>query len=131
MLVVQNFLDTDRTRAMGIVNDLITARIQEFEHVADRELPVLFESANLDAGAQAALRGYVGELRNWLAGILHWHEQTRRYAEADLLANSRPARPGTPTGLGTSAARITGDPADRAPGVPSHSLLVETTAPSR
>ena len=131
VLVVESFLGTDRTRAMGIVNDLITARIQEFEHVADRELPVLFESANLDAGAQAALRGYVGELRNWLAGILHWHEQTRRYAEADLLANSRPARPGTPTGLGTSAARITGDPADRAPGVPSHSLLVETTAPSR
>jgi germacradienol/geosmin synthase len=110
VLVVQNFLDTDPVRAMGIVNDLITARMQEFEHVADRELPVLFETANLDAAARAVLLGYVEELRNWLAGILNWHEHCHRYAEADLIANSRPgvapAPAGTPTGLGTSAVRI-------------------------
>jgi germacradienol/geosmin synthase len=122
VLVVQNFLDTDPARAMGIVNDLITARMQEFEHVVDSELPVLFESANLDAGARAVLLGHVGELRNWLAGILHWHEHCHRYAEADLIANSRPAQPptqlGPPTGLGTSAARIARELAGRTHNVP-------------
>jgi germacradienol/geosmin synthase len=109
VLVVQNFLDTGPTRAMGIVNDLITARVREFEHVVESELPVLFQTANLDAGVQAVLLGYVAELRNWLAGILNWHEHCHRYAEADLIANNRPpqpTQPGTPTGLGTSAVRI-------------------------
>jgi germacradienol/geosmin synthase len=131
VLVVQSFLGTDRGRAMGIVNDLITARMREFEHVADVELPVLFESANLDADARAALHGYVGELRNWLAGILHWHEHTHRYTEADLLANSRPARPGTPTGLGTSAARIARELPGRPPGVMPRSVLAAATLPGR
>jgi germacradienol/geosmin synthase len=110
VLVLQNFLGTDAARAMGIVNDLITARVQEFEHVADGELPVLFETANLDAGTRAALLAYVGELRNWLAAVLHWHEHCHRYTEADLIANSRPPAPpvrlGAPNGIGTSAARI-------------------------
>jgi len=135
VLVVQNFLDTDTARAVGIVNDLITARMQEFEHVVNSELPVLFESANLDAGARAALLGYVGELRNWLAGILHWHEHCHRYAEADLIANSGPTQPpsppGTPTGLGTSAVRIARELAGRTHNVPPHSALVATTAPCR
>jgi germacradienol/geosmin synthase len=118
VLVVQNFLDTDPARAMGIVNDLITARVQEFEHVVESELPVLFESENLDAGTRAAVGGYVDALRNWLAGVLHWHEHCHRYAEADLIANSRPALPpalpGTPAGIGTSAARIVRELAGRA-----------------
>ena len=131
VLVVQSFLGTDQARAMGIVNDLITARMREFEHVADRELPVLFESANLDAEARTALHGYVGELRNWLAGILHWHERTRRYAEADLLANSRTPRPGTPTGLGTSAARIATELAGRTRNAPPDAVPFAATAPGR
>jgi hypothetical protein len=52
--------------------------------------------------------------RHWLAGILNWHRGCHRYAEADLLANTRPALPKLfrgPAGLGTSAARVT-----RAPG---------------
>jgi len=44
-----------------------------------------------------------------LAGILSWHQGCHRYTEADLISNTRPARPelfGSPTGLGTSAIRI-------------------------
>jgi germacradienol/geosmin synthase len=118
VLVVENFLDTDPARAMGIVNDLITARVQEFEHVIGSELPVLFEGAGLDAGTQAAVLAYVEELRNWLAGVLNWHEHCHRYNEADLIANSRPALPaagpGAPAGIGTSAARIARELAGRA-----------------
>jgi germacradienol/geosmin synthase len=109
VLVVQNFLNIGPAQAMGIVNDLISARVQEFEHVIGSELPVLFEGAGLDASTRAALTCYVEELRNWLAGVLHWHERCRRYAEAGLIASSRPAlptaQPGRPSGLGTSAAR--------------------------
>lgn len=126
VLVVQNFLDTDQARAMGIVSDLITARVQEFEHVAQGELPVLFETESLDEDARSALLGYVAALRTWLAGVLHWHEHCHRYAEACLsaaprIANSRqaalpapPTRPGVPTGLGTSAVRIAAELAARA-----------------
>jgi germacradienol/geosmin synthase len=117
VLVVQNFLDTSQVRAMGIVNDLISARIQEFEHVVESDLPVLFEGAGLDAGTRSAVGGYVAELRNWLAGVLHWHEHCHRYNEADLIANSRPpgqaAAPGTLTGIGTSAARVVREAAGR------------------
>ena len=28
--------------------------------------------------------GYVADLRNWLAGILNWHQDCRRYGAADL-----------------------------------------------
>jgi hypothetical protein len=37
------------------------------------------------APTRAALDAYVGDLRNWLAGILHWHRATARYAEAELI----------------------------------------------
>ena len=117
VLVVQNFLDTDPARAIEIVNELITARVQEFEHAVSSELPILFESANLDADTRTALLGYVDELRNWLAGVLNWHEHCHRYAEADLIANTRPsmpaAQPGAPTGIGTSAARVARELAGR------------------
>jgi germacradienol/geosmin synthase len=103
---------------MGIVNDLITARVQEFEHVVGSELPVLFEGAALDDSSRAAVLGYAQQLRNWLAAVLNWHEQCHRYAEADLIANSRPALPAvkplTPTGIGTSDARIVRELAGRA-----------------
>jgi len=118
VLVVQNFLTAGPDRAMGIVNDLITARVQEFEHVVASELPVLFEGASLDAGTRAALLGYVEQLRNWLAAVLNWHEHCHRYNEADLIANSRPALPPAaprrPTGIGTSAARVVRDLAGHA-----------------
>jgi germacradienol/geosmin synthase len=118
VLVVENFLDTDPARAMIIVADLVDARVREFEHVVETELPVLFERGKLDAGTRTAVLGYVAELRNWLAGVLYWHEHCHRYAEADLFANTRPALPavrlGPPTGIGTSAARIVRELAGRA-----------------
>ncbi|MCX5375130.1 hypothetical protein [Streptomyces sp. NBC_00091] len=61
----------------------------------------------LDAGARAGLDAYVGELQDWLAGILHWHRSARRYRAEEL------HRPGDglstsvlSSGFGMSAARI-------------------------
>jgi germacradienol/geosmin synthase len=108
VLVVRNFLSCSQERAFEIVNDLTTARIRQFEHITSLELPALFEDFGLAPDARKALLGYVQELRDWLAGILHWHAGCRRYSDADLQAtvSSAPARIGALTGLGTSAARL-------------------------
>jgi germacradienol/geosmin synthase len=106
VLVVQNFLNYDRERALGVVNDLMTARIRQFEHIVSVELPVLFDTFELDTDARGALCGYVTELQNWLAGILRWHQGTHRYEESELRYHrvAGASSFGGPTGLGISAA---------------------------
>jgi len=94
---------------MRFVGDLMAARMSQFKHIVAVELPALFDALDLDAKARDAVGAHARNLQNWLIGILNWHEGCHRYAEADLIANTRPARPepfGSPTGLGTSAIRI-------------------------
>jgi germacradienol/geosmin synthase len=114
VLVTQNFLGCDAAAAMRVVGDLMAARMRLFQHILAAELPVLLDTMNLGPAAREALWDHAGNLQNWLAGILNWHRGCHRYAEADLLASTRPALPQLfrrPAGLGTSAARVT-----RAPG---------------
>ncbi|NBE56942.1 germacradienol/geosmin synthase [Streptomyces sp. YC537] len=109
VLIVQNFFDVDYATGVALVDDLMNARLRQFQHVVRHELPVLYEDMELDAPTREILDGYVRELRDWMAGILHWHRECRRYREQDLRAGTgaRPWRLGGPTGLGTSSARIT------------------------
>jgi germacradienol/geosmin synthase len=108
VLVIENFLGCGRDRAVELVNDLMTARMRQFEHIVDDELPALFDQLELDGDVRDALYGYVRELEHWLAGILRWHLGTHRYEEAELryhpAVDRRPF--GGPTGLGTSAADV-------------------------
>ncbi len=108
VLVVEKFLDIDRRQAVGAVNDLMTARMQQFEHISATELPVLVEEFDLDTDNRDALDGYVVGLQDWMAGILDWHRLCGRYDESALRRRYRraPRRFGGPTGLGTSAAVI-------------------------
>jgi germacradienol/geosmin synthase len=118
VLVVQNFLDCEPQQAMDVVGDLMAARMQEFQHITETQLPTLFDEFALDEAARKVLLGYAQELRDWLAGILTWHEGCHRYEEETLLRDfphvaaalpgaSLPAQPwGTPGGLGTAAARL-------------------------
>ncbi|MEW2520475.1 terpene synthase family protein [Actinacidiphila alni] len=118
VLVVRNFLDCTPQEAMDVVGDLMAARMQEFQHITETQLPTLFEEFALDEAAREVLLGYAQELRDWLAGILTWHEGCHRYEEATLLRDfphaaaalprqATPALPwGTPAGLGTVAARL-------------------------
>ncbi|POM27601.1 Germacradienol/geosmin synthase [Actinomadura rubteroloni] len=99
VLAVQNFLNCERDTAVAIVNDLMTGRLRQFEHIAATDVPK-FE---LDDAGRAALEAYIDGLRDWTAAVLNWHRKTRRYGEEELLGIS-PLN--APTGLGTSAARL-------------------------
>ncbi|MCZ0986247.1 germacradienol/geosmin synthase Cyc2 [Streptomyces diastatochromogenes] len=85
ILVVQNFFGCDYPAALGIVHDLMTQRMQQFEHIISHELPVLYVDFALSAEAREAMADYVADLQNWLAGILHWHREVDRY-KAPFLA---------------------------------------------
>ncbi|KOV79452.1 Geosmin synthase [Streptomyces sp. NRRL WC-3618] len=88
ILVVQNFFGCDYPTALGIIHDLMTQRMQQFEHVAAHEFPVLYEDFKLTDEARATMDGYVDELRNWLSGILNWHQQVPRYKSDHLESRS-------------------------------------------
>jgi germacradienol/geosmin synthase len=105
VLVIENFLNVTREEAVTVVNTLMEARLDQFEHVIATELPVMFEKCGLDGKARTALYTYVDELRDWMVAILHWHRKTRRYGEADLRPAAAPAF-GLPTGVGTAFARL-------------------------
>ncbi|MGW1168145.1 germacradienol/geosmin synthase Cyc2 [Streptomyces sp. NPDC002550] len=79
VLVVQNFFGVDYPAALGVVHDLTTQRMQQFEHVIEHELPVLYDDFELSEAGRAALDGYVLDLQNWMAGILNWHCSVDRY----------------------------------------------------
>ncbi|WAP56988.1 family 2 encapsulin nanocompartment cargo protein terpene cyclase [Streptomyces sp. S465] len=135
VLVVQNFFDCDYPTGVAIVNDLMTSRMRQFQHVAEQEFPVLYDDFDLGPEAREAMDGYVGELRDWMTGIMNWHREVPRYREDELrraarrpagfgggvgagigagagsgagaASGARPVAPWQgPTGLGTSAARI-------------------------
>ncbi|MGW0878192.1 germacradienol/geosmin synthase Cyc2 [Streptomyces sp. NPDC002671] len=79
ILVVQNFFGVDYPAALAVVHDLMTQRMEQFEHVIANELPVLYDDFALSAEARTAMAGYVADLQNWLAGILNWHRNVDRY----------------------------------------------------
>lgn len=108
VLVVQKFLDMDRGRAVSVVNDLMTARMVQFERIVATEVPALADEFDLDATARDDLDAYVVGLQDWMAGILDWHMLSGRYGESALRRRYRkpPRGLGGPTGIGTSAALV-------------------------
>jgi germacradienol/geosmin synthase len=100
VLVVRNFLGCDQDRALGIVGDLMNARMQQFEHILAVELPTLFEDFDLGPEARDSLLAYATELQDWMAGILNWHAGCLRYQEAELRAHPTAGLPG-PASLST------------------------------
>jgi germacradienol/geosmin synthase len=132
VLVVQSFLGIEREQAVQVVNDLMTSRLEQFEHIIATELPFVADSFELDDAGRETLDDWVTMMQDWMAGILVWHRMTGRYPEESLRrlpvagalihagsdAGSAPSRPAVlaagptaafaagPVGLGTSAARL-------------------------
>ncbi|MEV6791798.1 terpene synthase family protein [Streptomyces sp. NPDC051320] len=108
VLVVQTFFSVDYPTALAMVDDLMRSRMRQFQHVAEYELPVLYEDFGLDDETREAVRSYLRELQDWMAAILNWHRRTRRYTEADLLAGGPGRRylPAAPDEPYRSALRV-------------------------
>ena len=90
VLVVQNFLNIDIPQAVEIVNNLMTARAQQFQHIVKTELPALFEDFNLDESTREKLMKYVEKLEQWMCGVLKWHTKVDRYKEFELRDSASP-----------------------------------------
>ncbi|MDQ7809573.1 germacradienol/geosmin synthase [Amycolatopsis sp. A133] len=107
VLVVRNFLDCPEQRAFQVVTDLVHARLAEFEHASAIELPALFRDYAIEPDVQEMLLEYVQEFRDWMAGILNWHENVGRYTETELRYHPVAGSAlGSPSGIGTSSLRI-------------------------
>ncbi|THV43634.1 terpene synthase family protein [Glycomyces buryatensis] len=84
VVVVEEYLGVSREEAARVVNDLMTSRAEQFELIADTEIPGLVEEFGLDGPAREGLDAYVADLRYWVAAILNWHAETSRYREEEL-----------------------------------------------
>jgi len=115
VLIVENFLGIERAQAVAVVNDVMTSRMLQFEHIVAAEVPIVADDFDLGAEDRDTLDAWVTSLQDWMAGILDWHQITGRYDEAELLrlntlgavlAGGHPSIfPTGLAGLGTSAAR--------------------------
>jgi len=123
VLVLEKFFDVDRDTAVGMVHELMNGRLRQYEQLKRREVPLMYEHFGLDEAGRAAFETRLRELEDWLAGVLHWHRNVRRYGAGDVHAGA-----GTPLlrdrsdagvpepvavpdwtvphGLGTTAARV-------------------------
>ncbi|TNC27763.1 terpene synthase family protein [Amycolatopsis alkalitolerans] len=97
VLVFERFLGCPTQQAADLVNDLLTSRLQQFENTALTEAPMLLAEHGLPPHGVGA---YVKGLQDWQAGGHEWHARSSRYM------NEGATRVGGPTGLGTSASRL-------------------------
>ncbi|MFJ8042098.1 germacradienol/geosmin synthase [Kitasatospora sp. NPDC096147] len=106
ILVLETFLGCDTQEAAERVNDLLTSRLQQFEHTALTEVPALLADRGLDARAAADVLAYAKGLQDWQSGGHEWHMRSSRYMNAEADLGPELAVLGGPVGLGTSAARL-------------------------
>jgi germacradienol/geosmin synthase len=104
VLVLERFLGCTAQQAADRVNDLLTSRLQQFEHTAFTELPALLDEQGIDPVARIQVGLYVKGLQDWQSGGHEWHLQSSRYTKPHAAA----AAPvlGGPSGIGTQGARI-------------------------
>ncbi|MEV5571578.1 germacradienol/geosmin synthase [Spirillospora sp. NPDC052269] len=109
VLVLETFFDCGTQEAADAVNDILTSRIQQFEHTALTEVPALCVEERLTPPEVARVGAYVKGLQDWQAGGQEWHLRSSRYMNQGALdeddAAPRLDLPGT-AGLGTSGLDI-------------------------
>ncbi|MGP3975082.1 terpene synthase family protein [Streptomyces sp. 8N114] len=107
VLVLETFLECGTQEAADAVNDLLTSRLQQFEHTALTEVPALCADKGLDPAACADIAAYTKGLQDWQSGGHEWHMRSSRYMNGGGAGSAAPARlPVVPAGLGTSAADV-------------------------
>ncbi|GHC58497.1 terpene synthase family protein [Streptomyces flavofungini] len=104
VLVLETFLGCSTQEAADAVNDLLTARMQQFEDTTFTELGPLCAEMALPPGQCADVLAYVKGLQDWQSGGHEWHMRSSRYMNEG--ATDRPSPLAGPTGMGTSASGI-------------------------
>ena len=79
ILVLETFFGCTTQEAAEAVNDLLTSRIQQFEHTVFTELGPLFVEHGLDPLSAAGVLAYVKGLQDWQSGGHAWHLRSSRY----------------------------------------------------
>jgi germacradienol/geosmin synthase len=112
VLVLERFLDVSPQRAADLTNDILTSRLHQFENTTVAELPSLFEEYGLNLHERESVLLYVKGLQDWQSGGHEWHMRSSRYMNDTSAGEPSVAERVLrgPTGLGTSAARITLSP---------------------
>jgi germacradienol/geosmin synthase len=88
VLVFEKFLDVTTQRAADLVGDLLTSRLQQFEHTALAEVPAMLADSAATAAEAAAVAGYAKGLQDWQAGGHEWHTRSSRYMNEGSTAPS-------------------------------------------
>jgi germacradienol/geosmin synthase len=91
VLVFERFLGYPTQQAAELVNDLLTSRLQQFEHTALAEVPALLAAAAATPDEATAVLAYAKGLQDWQAGGHEWHARSSRYMNSDA---QRPASNG-------------------------------------
>jgi germacradienol/geosmin synthase len=105
VLVFEKFLDCPTQEAADLVNELLTSRLQQFEHTAMIEVPAVLADHAVPPHEQLGVGAYVKGLQDWQSGGHEWHAMSSRYMNEGL-ASGPTSVLGGPTGIGTSANRL-------------------------
>jgi germacradienol/geosmin synthase len=90
VLVLEKFLRCPPQRAADLVGDLLTARMQQFEHTAVAEVPALLTDVRASPAEAAAVGGYAKGLQDWQSGGHEWHARSSRYMNSGTTAATEP-----------------------------------------
>ncbi|WP_031523782.1 terpene synthase family protein [Streptomyces sp. NRRL F-5123] len=110
VLVLERFLGIGPQEAAELVNDLLTSRLQQFEHTALTEVGPLADQYGLGPAERRDVLAYVKGLQDWQSGGHEWHMRSSRYmngagegAAGAVSGTAAAGGLGGPTGLGTAA----------------------------
>jgi hypothetical protein len=79
VLVFAKFLDISADEAAAVVNRLRTARLSEYEHLENTQLPELCDQLQLNGDDREQLSAVTKAMRDHLAGYRAWQDSATRY----------------------------------------------------
>jgi germacradienol/geosmin synthase len=86
VLVFEKFFGMPTQEAAELVNDLLTSRLQQFEHTAIAEVPAMLAVTQAAPDEAAAVAAYAKGLQDWQAGGHEWHARSSRYMNSEAAA---------------------------------------------
>jgi germacradienol/geosmin synthase len=94
VLVFEKFLGIPTQEAAELVNDLLTSRLQQFEHTALAEVPAMLADQHATPDEALPVAAYAKGLQDWQAGGHEWHTKSSRYMNEN---STRPTSTGAKT----------------------------------